>query len=398
MKKRIVILATLVGAVAMLTACGSDKYVTKLGAYKGVEVTVEPKEEVTEEKIQSYIDQALQAKAVYEEADREVQDGDQVNIDYVGKIDGEAFDGGSSSDGGYDLTIGSHALIEGFEEGLLGAKKGDTLDLNLTFPATYSKEELAGKDVVFTVTVNTIKEAVLPELNDEYVAGLKLENVATVDEYREYVKNMLQEQSDYTFNQNVQNAAFDVVYKESEVSGVDEDMVDEYYNQALSQADQYASYYGTDRETFVTQSLGMTLEDFEASAKERAEESAKQELVVNAIAKKEKIKIKKSDITDFAKENMSYYGYDSEDALIQSMGEDQIEKYLRFDKVFKLIGENAQVTEQAGAQEAATEEAATEENTTEEAATEAATETTTEAATEQTATEETTTENTTEAE
>ena len=395
MKKRIAIAAVLMGTVAMLTACGGDKYVTKLGAYKGVEVTVEPKEEVTDTSIQDYIDQSLESKITYEDVDREVQDGDQVNIDYVGKKDGETFEGGSSGEGGYDLTIGSGSFIEGFEEGLIGAKKGDTLDLNLTFPESYERsEELAGQDVVFTVTVNTVKEPIVPELNDEYVASLNLEDCATVDEYKEYVRNLLQEQADYTFNQNVQNAAFDVVYKESEITGVDQELVDEYYNQSLSQADQYASYYGTDRESFVTQSLGMTMEEFESSSKERAEESAKQELVINAIAKKEKIKIKKSEITDFAQENMSYYGYDTTDALIEGMGQDQIEKYLKFDKVFTLIGDNAQVMEQAGASEteATTEEISTgevaQETTTEEASTEASTEeTTTEAASTESTTE-----------
>lgn len=372
MKKRIVLAAVMMSAVVMLTACGGDKYVTKLGAYKGVEVTVEPKEEVTDARIQEYIDQSLESRVTYEEVDREVQDGDQVNIDYVGKKDGEAFEGGSSGEGGYDLTIGSDSFIDGFEEGLIGAKKGDTLNLNLTFPDNYTAADLAGQAVVFTVTVNTVKESVLPELNDEYVAGLNLENCATVDEYKEYVRNMLQEQADYTYNQNVQNAVFEVVYNESEIEGVDQDLVDEYYNQSLAQADQYASYYGTDRESFVTQSLGMTMEEFESSAKERAEESAKQELVINAIAKKEKIKIKKSEVTDFAQENMSYYGYDSTDALIEGMGQEEIEKYLKFDKVFTLIGDNAQVTEQAGAaeEESAAEETATEGSTTEEVSTE----------------------------
>lgn len=373
MKKRITWAAVMIGAVVMLTACGGDKYVTKLGAYKGVEVTVEPKDEVTDTSVQEYIDQARESKVTYEEVDREVQDGDQVNIDYVGKKDGEAFDGGSSGEGGYDLTIGSHSFIDGFEEGLIGAKKGETLDLDITFPQNYTATDLAGHAVVFTVTVNTVKEAVLPELNDEYVAGLNLEDCATVEEYKEYVRNLLQEQADYLYDQSVQNSAFEVICKESEIEGIDQELVDEYYNQSLSQADQYASYYGTDRESFVTQSLGMTMEEFETSARERAEESAKQELVINAIAKKEKIKIKKSEVTDFAQENMSYYGYDSTDALIEGMGQEEIEKYLKFEKVFTLIGDNAKVTEQAGISEAEpTEEAATEEADTEtEATTEA---------------------------
>lgn len=373
MKKRIAILGIFVGTVAALTACGGNKYVTTLGAYKGVAVTVEPKEEVTQEGIDAYIEQVLNAKATFEEADKAIEEGDQVNINYVGKKDGKEFEGGSSAEGGYDLVIGSHRLIDGFEEGLIGAKKGDTLDLNLTFPETYSATELAGQDVVFTVTVNTVKESVVPELTDDYVTTLQ-EDCKTVDEYKEYIKGLLEDKAQYAYDQAVQEAAFEVVFNESVVSEPDQELIDSYYDKSISQADQYASYYGTDRDTFIKQSLGMTTEEFEKEAKENAVISAKKELVIDAIAKKEKIKVKKSEITDFAKENMSYYGFDSEDALIQGMGEDEIEQYLIFDKVFKLLAENAKVTEQEGASEESTTEAVTEETATEQTTAEAATE------------------------
>ncbi len=368
MKKRIAVLGILVGAVAALTACGGNKYVSTLGEYKGVAVTVEPKEEVTQDDIDTYIEQVLGAKTTYEEVDRAIKEGDQVNINYVGKKGGEEFEGGSSPEKGYDLVIGSHKFIEGFEEGLVGAKKGDTLDLNLTFPETYSATDLAGQDVVFTVTVNTVKESVVPELTDDYVATLQ-KDCKTVDEYKEYVKGILEDQVQYTFDQTVQKAVFDVVFNESVVSEPDQELIDSYYEKSMSQADQYASYYGTDRDTFIKQSLNMNKEEFENKAKEDAVVSAKKELVINAIAKKEKIKVKKSEISDFAKENMSYYGVDSEEALIERMGEDAIKQYLIFDKVFKLLGDNAIVTEQAGTTEEVTTEntteAATEENTTE---------------------------------
>ena len=241
MKKRIAIFGVFVGAVAALTACGGNKYVTTLGEYKSVAVTVEPKEEVTQEDIDAYIDQILSAKTTYEEVDRAVEEGDQVNIDYVGKKDGKEFEGGSSAEGGYDLVIGSNSFIDGFEEGLIGAKKGDTLDLNLTFPETYSATELAGQDVVFTVTVNTVKESVVPELTDDYVTTLQAD-CKTVDEYKEYVKGLLEEKAQYTYDQAVQEAAFEVVFNESVVSEPDQELIDSYYDKSISQADQYASY------------------------------------------------------------------------------------------------------------------------------------------------------------
>ncbi len=384
MKKRIAILGIFVGAVAALTACGGNKYVTTLGQYKGVAVTVEPKEEVTQEDINTYIDQVLSAKTTYEEVDRPIKEGDQVNIDYVGKKDGKEFDKGSSPEGGYDLVIGSHSFIDGFEEGLIGAKKGDTLDLNLTFPETYSATDLAGQDVVFTVTINTVKESVVPKLTDDYVPTLQ-EDCKTVEEYKEYVKGSLEDRAKYTYDQAVQKAAFEVVFNESVVSEPDQKLIDSYYDKSMSQADQYASYYGIDRDTFIKQSLNMTTEEFEKKAKEDAVVSAKKELVIDAIAKKEKIKVKKSEISDFAKENMSYYGYDSEDALIQGMGEDAIEQYLIFDKVFKILAENAKVTEQEGVLQENTTETVTEESGTEQVTTDSANEETEQPATEGTA-------------
>lgn len=349
MKKRLAILAVLIGVTAIFVGCGKDKNVTTIGAYKGVEVTVEPKQVVEDTDVTEYIDRVLESKMTYQDVDREVKEGDQVNIAYVGKKDGKPFEGGTSQDGGYDLIIGSHSFIEGFEEGLIGAKTGETLDLDLTFPENYGKEELAGQPVVFTVTINAVRESVKQELTDDFVVSLEQDDCKTVDDYKNYIKNMLEEQAQYTFDQSVQDAAFMAVYKASEINEPEEELVNMYYEKAVSQAEQYASYYGIDKDTFITQSLGMTVEEFEKSAKERAEDSAKQELLINAIAKQEKIKIKKDDIKAFANENMSYYGYSSADDLISKMGEEEIEQYLKFQKVFELIGDNAVVTEEEGA-------------------------------------------------
>jgi len=139
-------------------------YVT-LGEYKGIEVT-ETTPTVTDDYVQSYIDYALQSNMVTTEVtDRAVQTGDFANIDYEGKIDGVAFEGGT--DKGYDLEIGSGSFIDGFEDGLIGAEIGETRDVTVTFPESYPNAEVAGKEAVFTVTVNSIHTESLPELTDE---------------------------------------------------------------------------------------------------------------------------------------------------------------------------------------------------------------------------------------
>lgn len=349
MKRKIALFALLVAAVTTMTACGDEvnpnKYVT-LGEYKGIAVSVAPKDEVTQEDIDNYIQSAVEGQTSYEDVTgRAIQTGDTVNIDYVGKKDGVEFEGGSSADGGYDLEIGSGSFIEGFEEGLIGANIGDTLDLNLTFPEDYSTADLAGADVVFTVSVNSIKEAVIPELSDELVPTLAAE-CKTVDEYKEYVKNLLEEQVQSSFDQTVQSTAFQNVFAASTVSEPPQDMIDYYVEQTMLNADTYAGYYGLEREAFITEQLQMTMEDFEAQAQEMAIEASKQELVVRAIAKKEKLKVATDEINTFATENMAMYGYESAEAMIEEIGESEIEYYLLNTKVLEFLAENAVVTEE----------------------------------------------------
>jgi len=398
MKRKIALFALLVAAVTTMTACGDEvnpnKYVT-LGEYKGIAVSVAPKDEVTQEDIDNYIQSAVEGQTSYEDVTgRAIQTGDTVNIDYVGKKDGVEFEGGSSADGGYDLEIGSGSFIEGFEEGLIGANIGDTLDLNLTFPEDYSTADLAGADVVFTVSVNSIKEAVIPELSDELVPTLAAE-CKTVDEYKEYVKNLLEEQVQSSFDQTVQSTAFQNVFAASTVSEPPQDMIDYYVEQTMLNADTYAGYYGLEREAFITEQLQMTMEDFEAQAQEMAIEASKQELVVRAIAKKEKLKVATDEINTFATENMAMYGYESAEAMIEEIGESEIEYYLLNTKVLEFLAENAVVTEEeqpdattvseaVGAVEEATQDTAetTEETTDTAADTEEVTEEVTEEAAE----------------
>ena len=392
MKKRIALLTLLVAAVTTMTACGDDinpnKYVT-LGEYKGIAVSVAPKEEVTQEDIDSYIQSAVEGQTTYQDVTgRAIQNGDLVNIDYVGKKDGVAFEGGSSEDGGYDLEIGSGSFIEGFEEGLIGTNTGDTLDLNLTFPEDYSSADLAGADVVFTVSVNSVQESIVPELNDALVPTLAAE-CTTVDEYTQYVKELLVEQAQTSFDQTVQSTAFQNAYAAATVKDPTQELIDYYVEQTMLNADTYAGYYGLEREAFVTEQLQMTMEQFEAQAQEMAVEAAKQELVVRAIAKKEKLSVKSEEITTFAEENMTNYGYETAEAMIEDIGESEIEYYLLNTKVLEFLGTNAVVTEEeqpdattvsdaVEAVEAATDETTTEETTTEETTTEDTTETTTE--------------------
>lgn len=173
-----------------------EDYVT-LGDYLGVEVAM-AKPVITDTDVDSYIEYARANNKVKKEVTgRAVQSGDVANIDYEGKKDGVAFEGGTAEK--QDLEIGSHSFIEGFEDGIIGMKAGETKELNLTFPEAYQNADLAGQDVVFTVKLNNIYVNELPELNDEFVTGLGIENVSTMDDYRTYVRDNLEKsaQSQY---------------------------------------------------------------------------------------------------------------------------------------------------------------------------------------------------------
>jgi trigger factor len=158
-------------------------YVT-LGEYKGLNVSLEEMK-VTDEDVEDEIAYNMRLSEIYESLEEgTVHDGDVANIDYEGKLDGEAFDGGTAK--GYDLEIGSGTFIDGFEDGLIGVAVGDTVDLTLTFPENYSNEDLAGQETVFTVTVNEIKRT--PELTDEHAETLSDGEYTDAASYRASVR------------------------------------------------------------------------------------------------------------------------------------------------------------------------------------------------------------------
>lgn len=195
-RKAALLLAGILTCSAALAGCSggnqaSNEYVT-VGGYKGIEVDkVADKEEVTDEDIDSYI-ASVQQQNAQQVTDRPVQKGDIANIDFVGKMDGQEFDGGSGQ--GYDLTIGSGQFIDGFEDSIIGHNAGETFDWNGQFPDPYTgNPEFSGKPVTFTITVNSI--STLPEVNDDFVKTVSEES-STVDEYREEVKKTLEESAE----------------------------------------------------------------------------------------------------------------------------------------------------------------------------------------------------------
>ncbi len=310
-------------------------YIT-LGEYKGIEVTVE-KLEVTEADIDAAIEAELQANAVDEEVtDRPVENGDLVNIDYEGLKDGVAFEGGTAA--AYDLTIGSGNFIEGFEEKLIGAKIGDKLKLELTFPADYSSTELAGQDVVFNVTINSIKKSVVPELTEEYVKANT--DYASIEAYREGSRATLQTTNEKTMEDNKINSVLTTIIDNSEISSYPQTLIDYYKYEMSDYYTQYAAMFGMEFADFLASS-GMTEESFATETQTYAESRAAQELALYAIIKTEKMELSDEEYKAGVANILTEYGYESEEVLMESVSKEQITESLIWEKAVKFVTEQA---------------------------------------------------------
>lgn len=311
-----------------------EKCVT-LGDYKGV--TVEKTiQSVTDEDVQNEIDNALANYPV--EVDQAAKEGDTVNIDYVGKIDGGEFDGGS--DQGADLKLGSGKFIDGFEDGLIGAKKGETRTLNLTFPEDYT-QDLAGKAVEFTVTVNAVKEP-LSEPTDQWVAD-NIEGYDNIADYKAGIRSEQEESNEQTAENQVRYAAWTQVIDNCTINEYPETLVEVGKKLYEQQVETYAKYAGMELDAYI-ESSGLTQEEYQSNMEEYGKNVAAQALVCQAICDKEGFAIGDEDYQKALQDMLTEYGC-TEDELIQTYGQDNVEQSIMLNRVSNLILENANVTE-----------------------------------------------------
>lgn len=376
MKRVLATIMTVVLSAAALAGCGDsadgknlsgiklDKYVKSIGEYKGLELTG-TKTEITDEYLESYIDYMLEnSKEPVEVTGRAVQEGDVVNINYEGKKDGVAFEGGTAE--GYDLTIGSNTFIDGFEDGLIGCNVGDTVDLDLTFPEQYHSADLAGQAVVFTVTINSISELVRPELNDEFVQSFGMEDCQNVEQFYVAVRMSLEDSATATYENELKTQITEKLMEICEFSeDVPEGLFNYYKDQINSNFEYSASNYGMELTDFILQYYGMTEEQYEERVDTGAASSARQAMACALIAQKEGIEVTDDELNEKIEENYANFGYESVEAYMEEGNPEDYRDYLLTSKVLDFLMENAVVTE------AATEEAVAETVETE-AATEAA--------------------------
>ena len=335
---------TAVLAATVLTGCGEKEYLdeikaksyVKLGEYKGIEV-VQAEPEVTEEDRDSYINYLLSLNP-----DRGVIEGDTVNIDYVGTLDGVAFDGGTAA--GQNLTIGSGQFIDGFEDGLVGAEVGDTVELNLSFPADYRAEDLAGKEVVFTVTVNAIFAAQPQELTDEYVQKLDID-CSTAEEYKQYVYDMLNQDAMETYESSIENEVISVVLENCEFKKeLPQAMIDRYAETLTANLTSEAERYGATLDQFMMMYYGMDEETYQKQINEQSSRSVQQYVVLQAIADKEDLNITDEELQSEMEKLAEQAGYESVDEFKELVNDKGYKEYMMGQKVLDMLRENAVVT------------------------------------------------------
>ena len=280
---------------AYLSGIVAADYVDLPADYAALTVEVEPAAEVSDEEVENKIYEVRDANRELQEVSGRttVEDGDIVNIDYVGRIGGEEFSGGSDSD--YNLTIGSGSFIEGFESGLIGHEVGETVTLELTFPENYSDTTKAGVDAEFDVTINSINEYVVPELTHDFVASLDITDefgnlVASVDEFRTYVRNYLIESNESQYTQRLEEAIKTALAEKSTFKKeVPPAMVERVSETMAQELTMYAMQYGVDLKTLMQLAYGSTEESYMQDIENMAKESVKRVIILKAIGDAENL-------------------------------------------------------------------------------------------------------------
>ncbi|MGZ1847297.1 trigger factor [Staphylococcus argenteus] len=312
----------------------------KLGDYKGLEIEKQ-ETELSDEELQEAIDHSLGhlAEMVVKE-DGVVENGDTVNIDFNGSVDGEEFEGGQAE--GYDLEVGSGSFIPGFEEQLEGMKVDEEKDVVVTFPEEYHAEELAGKEATFKTKVNEIKFKEVPELTDEIANELDAE-ANTVDEYKENLRKRLAEQK-ATDAENTEKEEAITKATDNTTIDIPEAMINTELDRMVSEFAQRIQQQGLDLQTYF-QISGQDESQLREQMKDDAEQRVKTNLTLTAIAEAENIEATDEDIDKELEKMSGQFNISVEDIKNTLGNTDIIKNDVRIQNVIDLLRDNAKLVE-----------------------------------------------------
>ena len=278
----------------------------ELGNYKGIEYT-KADVDVTDDDVQKKVDEFVDGLATYDkDTTSKAKSGDTVNIDFVGTVDGEEFDGGNTNGSGYDLVLGSGSFIDGFEDQIVGHKAGDTFVVKVTFPEDYGRDNLNGKDAEFKTTLNYIKIDKPATYNDELVAANT--DYKTTKEYEESVKESLKADKAAAALASEQRDIMVNVMAKCKINDLPAEEIQANTDQLITSIKSQAESYGMDYATYIKLYYGYDDEgEFAQQVYEICQESLKEKMVMCAIAKAENVTVTDQEtedyLNDYAKNN-----------------------------------------------------------------------------------------------
>lgn len=324
----------------------------KLGAYKGIEVEKQAYT-VTDEMVENEIRQEQEKVARYVDVDRAVENGDEVNLDYSGSVDGVKFDGGTAE--GQNLVIGSGMFIPGFEEKMVGMQAGEERDIELRFPEQYHAKDLAGKEAVFHVKVNSVRVKELPELDDAFAQDVS--TFDTLEELRSDKRAKLEENFAQQARVRMENEAVKKIIEGTEME-IPDAMVDRQIDYMLQDTAYRLSMQGMSLEDYCKYT-GMTLDSLRAQMREDALRRVQGQIVLGEVTKAEDVKATEEDIDAQIEEYAQRLGKAVEDVKKNITDDDRayFEEQVVLDKTIALILEHVVEVEPAAQEDVAQEKA-----------------------------------------
>ncbi|MDF2987663.1 MAG: trigger factor [Eubacterium sp.] len=311
----------------------------ELGSYMGVEVT-KADATVTEDDVEKEFNKVVEKNSrLVTVTDRPVQSGDSAVIDFEGFIDSVPFEGGKGTD--YSLVIGSGTFIPGFEDQLIGKNIGEEVDVNVSFPEEYGKEELNGKPALFKVTVKEIKVKELPAVDDEFAKDIS--EFDTLEEYKKDLRNKLEETAKHKAEHENEESIIQKIAENATLE-IPKVMVEKQIDAMARDFDMRLRYQGLDLQRYL-EMMGMDFEAFRAQFAGRAENEVKIQLVVEKISQVENVEVSDDELDEEIKKMAEAYKQSAEDLKKSLRPEDEeyVKKDIAFRKTIKLLVENAKL-------------------------------------------------------
>ena len=308
----------------------------ELGKYKKLGIK-KYKVEVTDDEVEHELghlkEQFVEVKSLGDDA--EVREGDVAVIDFEGFKDGVAFKGGKGEN--YSLEIGSHTFIPGFEEALIGLKKGDKKDVNVVFPENYHSEELKGQPVVFKVEVKEVKERVFPEFDKDFFADLNVGGVESLDDLKKYIKENKEAEKSKQLEDEYLFKCLDKVVEGSKFD-IPEEMTEDETNRLVREFSEKLQYQGLKLEDYLKY-CNTNLDDFKATLKDEANKRIGYRLIMDAVVDAEKLEVSDEELESGLDETSKQYGMTREE-FEKQIGSKELFKYdLLMKKAMKVVTE-----------------------------------------------------------